>query len=136
MRFVYVLINLFPEVVVKCLMQELPHLEITTNLDGSSIDIREQLVICLIRPGSLNIAIGGSVSSTFDMRDKALFQSLHSGWTSRRSSATQEISYQRRIAIRDYVCNMRLEASASQLTKNQNNNSSGFSGFSGLAGYD
>ena len=106
MGFVQVVINLFPEVVVKCLVQELPHLEITTNLDGSSIDIREQLVICLIRPGSLNIAIGGSVSSIFDMRDKALFQSLHSEWTFRRSSVTQEISYQRRIAITCAKCDL------------------------------
>ena len=115
MRFTYVVMDLFPEVVANCLVQEIPHLEIMMNLDGSSIDIREQLVICLIQPGSLNIAIGGAVSSIFDMRDKALFRSLRSEWTSRRSSATQEISYQRRIAIRDYACKMRLQASTSQL---------------------
>ena len=92
MRIVHVILDAFPEVVSKCLEQEIPHLEIKMDFGYPPIHTREQLINCLTERGGLNIAIGGSTSSIPDTRDKALFQSLQAEWTSRRISAIQEMS--------------------------------------------
>ena len=59
-----ILIDTCPEVVSKCLIQEIPHLEVVMDPGHPLVSIREQLIICLIERGALNVTIGGTASST------------------------------------------------------------------------
>jgi hypothetical protein len=68
------MMDMFSEVVSDCLVQEIPHLEVST--DDPSVDIREQLLICIMEQGTMNISMGGSASSVLNDTDKALFESF------------------------------------------------------------
>jgi hypothetical protein len=111
----HILKDTYPEVVSNCLIQEIPHLEIVIDPGHSPVFIREQLVICLIERGALNIAIGGTASSTLDTRDKALFQSLKTDLISNRYAATKEASDCIWLAIQNYARRVQLDAQARHL---------------------
>ena len=98
-----ILIDTCPEVVSNCLIQEIPHLEVVMDPGRPPVFIREQLTICLIERGALNVAIGKTASSTLDTRDKALFQSLKPNLISNRCAATKEASDCMRLAIQNYA---------------------------------
>ena len=100
---VRILIDTYPEVVSNCLIQEIPHLEVVMDPGRPPVFIREQLTICLIERGALNMAIGETASSTLDTRDKALFQSLKPNLISNRCAATKEASDCMRLAIQNYA---------------------------------
>lgn len=79
-----ILIDTCPEVVSNCLIQGIPHLEVVMDPGHPPVFIRDQLIICLIERDALNVAIGGTASSTLDTRDKALLQSLKTNSMSNR----------------------------------------------------
>lgn len=111
----HILKDTSPEVVSNCLTQEIPHLEIVMDPGHPPVFIREQVVICLIERGALNVAIGGTASSTLDMRDKALFQSLKTDLISNRYAATKGVSDCMRLAIQNYARRVQLDAQACHL---------------------
>ncbi len=111
----HILIDTYPEVVSNCLVQEIPHPEVVMDLGHPPVSIREQLIICLIERGALNVAIGGTTSSTLDTRDKALFQSLRTNLISNRYAATKEASNYMRLAIQNYARIVQLDAQARQV---------------------
>lgn len=65
-----ILVDACPEVVSNCLIQEIPHLEVAMDPGHPPVFIREQLIICIIERGALNVAIGGTASSTLDTKDR------------------------------------------------------------------
>lgn len=81
------MIDMFSEAVPDCMVQEIPHLEISS--DDPSVDIREQLLIFFRELGTTNISMGGSASSLLSDTDKVLFESFETNfWT----AATREPS--------------------------------------------
>ena len=104
-------IDTCPEVVSNCLIQEILHLEVVMEAGHPPVFIREQLIICLIERGALNVAIG-ETASTHDTRYKALFQSLKPNLISNRYAATKEASHCMRLAIQHYARRVQLDARA------------------------
>lgn len=75
------MMEMFPKVVSDCLVQEIPHLEVSP--DDPSVNIREQLLISILEQGIMNVSMGGSASSVLDETGKVLFDSLGTAlWTS------------------------------------------------------
>ncbi len=66
--------DMFSEVVSGCLVQEIPHLEV--SIDDPSVDIREQLLICIMEQGTMNISIGGSAFSVLNEPTKHILRAL------------------------------------------------------------
>ena len=82
MRILHIVWDLFPATVSNCLVQEVPHLELAIMAGDQSIDMREQMLICMIEQGALNVSVGGSVPSNPNLRAKDLFQNLETRFIS------------------------------------------------------
>lgn len=100
MRILHVIMDMFPEVIANCLVQEVPRLETTMTPGHPSVDIREQMLICIIERGALNVSIGGSSSSIPELQSKSLFQSLGTRLISFGVRATQEAP----VAFKQTIC--------------------------------
>jgi hypothetical protein len=103
MQILHIISDLFPATVSNCLVQEVPHLELPIMAGDQSIDMREQMLICMIEQGALNVSIGGSVSSNPNPRWKDLLQNLETRFISMGAQMTQEVSLTSRMAIRNYA---------------------------------
>ena len=103
MRILHVISDLFPAIVSNCLVQEVPHLKLPIVAGDQSIDTREQMLICMIEKGALNVSIGGAVSSNPNLQGKDLFQKLETRVISMGAQMTQMLPPASRTAIQSYV---------------------------------
>jgi hypothetical protein len=103
MRILHVISDLYPKVVANCLVQEIPHMELPISAGDQLIDTREQLLICILKQGALNVSISGSVSSSSNLPGKKLFQSLGTEFFATAAQMTQEISPTSRLAVQRYA---------------------------------
>lgn len=103
MRILHVISDLYPKVVANCLVQDIPHMELPISAGDQLIDTREQLLICILGQGALNVSVGGSVSSSSNLPGKKLFQSLGTRFFATAAQMTKEISPTSRLAVQRYA---------------------------------
>ena len=103
MRILHVVSDLYPIVFANCHVREIPYMELPISARGQLIDKREQLLICILQQGALNVSIGGVVSSSSNLHLKKLFWSLGTKFFATAPEITQEISPTSQLAVQRYA---------------------------------